>query len=66
MSAPVGSKSSLDKVNIVSNDKEHGNSMDIDLDHYQEQHAGRLVLDPEYVGTFHIFPCHIHILFVLS
>ena len=59
MSAPVGSKSSLDEVNIVSNDKEHGNFMDIDLDHYQEQHAGRLVLDPEYVGTFHI-------LFVLS
>ena len=67
MSAPVGSESSLDGVNIASNDKEHGKSMDIDLSHYHEQHAGRLVLDPGYVGTFHIFLCHISfVLFLIA
>jgi hypothetical protein len=67
MSAPVGSESSLDGVNIVSNDKEHGNSMDIDLSHYHEQHAGRLVLDPRYVGIFHIFLWHIpFVLFLIT
>jgi hypothetical protein len=63
MSVPVGSEPSFYGTKIISSDKEHGNSMDIDFNHYHEQHAGRLVLDPRYVGIFHIFLWHI--LFVL-
>ena len=67
MSVPVGSESSPYGMKIISSDKEHGNFRDIDLTHYHEQHAGRLVLDPGYVGILHIFLCHISfVLFLIT
>ena len=67
MSVPVGSESSSYGTKDIASDKEHGNSMDINFNHYHEQHAGRLVLDPRYVGILHIFPCHISfVLFLIT
>lgn len=50
-------KSNLDEKKGVSRvtHERHENSLDrldIDLTHYHEEHAGRLVLDPKYVCCF--------------
>ena len=67
MSVPVGLEPSPYGTKIISSDKEHENFIDININHYHEQHAGRLVLDPKYVGIFHIFPCHISfVLFLIT
>lgn len=52
MASPVGSN--LDEKDVTATGRKHENSpdSDIDLTHYHEQRAGRLVLDPKCVPFF--------------
>jgi hypothetical protein len=54
MASPVGSRSNLAEINnvVVTTNEKHEIYSDIDLTHYHEQRAGRLVLDPECVPFF--------------
>jgi hypothetical protein len=53
MSSPEGPRSNLDEEKeAIPTTEKHGNSVRIDLAHYYEQSAGRLVLDPKCVCFF--------------
>ena len=53
MASPVGSMSNLDeKKDVITTGGKHENHPEIDLTHYHEQRAGRLVLDPRCVPFF--------------
>ena len=50
MAWPEGSSPNLDeKKRAISTDEKHVDSVEVDLIHYHERCAGRLVLDPEFV-----------------